>query len=119
MSHSYVIPLAWPIDSRRAKAGPASPFLSIGRSGALRRSARNRCCRREMSELSMEHHVDASGASLMRPGWAMAQPFLFADNIMVRLAIPLLLSLCFAVPAVAADLKPDAINNAELRKRAP
>jgi lipoprotein-anchoring transpeptidase ErfK/SrfK len=49
----------------------------------------------------------------------MAQPFLLVDNIMVRLAIPLLLSLCLAVPAAAADLKPDAINNAELHKRAP
>jgi lipoprotein-anchoring transpeptidase ErfK/SrfK len=45
--------------------------------------------------------------------------FLFVDKFMVRLSIPLLLSLCLTVPAVAADLKPDAINTAELRKRAP
>jgi lipoprotein-anchoring transpeptidase ErfK/SrfK len=38
---------------------------------------------------------------------------------MVRLTIPLLLVLGLAGPAVAADLKPDAVNNAELGKRAP
>jgi len=38
---------------------------------------------------------------------------------MVRLSLPLLVSLCLAGPAAAADLKPDAVNNAELGKRAP
>jgi lipoprotein-anchoring transpeptidase ErfK/SrfK len=47
-------------------------------------------------------------------------PFLFVDTIMVRHAIPLLLALGLAAPAAAAaDLKPDTVNSAELRKRAP
>lgn len=38
---------------------------------------------------------------------------------MLRLWIPVLLSVFAAIPAQAAELKPDAINSAELRKRAP
>jgi lipoprotein-anchoring transpeptidase ErfK/SrfK len=37
----------------------------------------------------------------------------------MRLWIPVLFSLVLALPAGAAELKPDAINGAELRKRAP
>jgi lipoprotein-anchoring transpeptidase ErfK/SrfK len=38
---------------------------------------------------------------------------------MARLLIPLLLTSSLIAPAFAADLKPDTINNAELRKRPP
>jgi len=38
---------------------------------------------------------------------------------MVRLLIPLLLSWSLVVPVLAAELKPDAVNTAELRKRPP
>jgi lipoprotein-anchoring transpeptidase ErfK/SrfK len=38
---------------------------------------------------------------------------------MTRLLIPLLLSSSLVAPVLAAELKPDAVNNAELRKRPP
>ena len=38
---------------------------------------------------------------------------------MTRLLIPLLLSASLVTPALAVELKPDAVNNAELRKRPP
>lgn len=38
---------------------------------------------------------------------------------MIRLLPPLLLSSSLVVPALAAELKPEAVNNAELRKRPP
>jgi len=43
----------------------------------------------------------------------------FGITPMLRLWIPLLLSAALAMPALAAELTPDAVNKAELRKRPP
>jgi lipoprotein-anchoring transpeptidase ErfK/SrfK len=40
-------------------------------------------------------------------------------TLMMRLLIPLLLSTSLVTPVLAAELKPDTVNNAELRKRPP
>ena len=40
-------------------------------------------------------------------------------TLMIRLLIPLLLSTSLVTAAIAAELKPDTVNNAELRKRPP
>jgi lipoprotein-anchoring transpeptidase ErfK/SrfK len=41
------------------------------------------------------------------------------NDLMTRLLIPLLLSTSLIAPSLAAEVKPDTVNNAELRKRPP
>src|SRR3569833_383184 len=99
-------PVTWLIDSRHAQAGPAQPPLSWCVVQAFRDVQRGR----EMPELIADTHVDASESISLS---------CLADHPMTRLLIPLLLSTSLITPAIAVELKPDTVNNAELRKRPP
>jgi lipoprotein-anchoring transpeptidase ErfK/SrfK len=65
---------------------------------------------REMPELIADTHVDASES---------ISALLLGGPPMTRLLIPLLLTTSLITPAIAVELKPDTVNNAELRKRPP
>src|SRR5690349_6931038 len=90
--------------ARAADAGTSRPACYRWSPGGRRCSL----CRPEMPELISDSHVDASELSPSLHG-----------RYMIRLLIPLLLSPWLVAPVLAAELKPDAVNTAELRKRPP